>query len=112
MRPRARFWAEAVLGEAPLKQRRTTTWYLDPPGPAPAFPHRVVNTEPVRLWDSKARQWYDGRGVAELGDAHFAVDPRDGQRRLLVSATTQVPGNQGGLVVRDYVVHRRPPVVG
>ena len=99
-----------VTGEAPLQQRRTTTWYLDVPGPAPTLPNLEVTTEPVRLWDSKTRDWYDSRGVAGLETARFATDPRDGKRRLLVSATMQVPGNRGGLVVRDYLVRRRPVV--
>jgi hypothetical protein len=100
-----------VSAETPLQQQRTTAWYLDPPTPAPTLPHLDVSTEAVRLWDSKAGEWYDRRGVAELEAARFAADPRDGQRRLLVSATMQVPGNRGGLVVRDYLIRRRPPVV-
>jgi len=108
-----------INNEAPLKQQRTTTWFLSLPGDAkdttfPPFlpqPHIEITTEPIQLWNSKDEEWYDRRGVAAIDDATLATDPRDNRRKLRVSATMDVPGNRGGLVVRDYVVRVRPAIV-
>jgi hypothetical protein len=108
-----------ICDEEPLKQRRTTTWYLPLPGPPAivavpathALDQVEVTTTAVRLWDSKDERWYDSRGVADIDDARFEADPRDNTRRLRVGATMQVSDSRGGLVVRDYLVRRRPPVI-
>jgi hypothetical protein len=95
-----------VNDESPLKQERTTTWYLPLPTEAARDPSSPleIETESIRLWDDKADKWYESRGVRSLEPARDAIDPRDRRRKLRVSATMAVPGDRGGLVVRDYVV--------
>ena len=98
-----------VNDESPLQQERTTTWYLPLPGEAALDTSAPIEitTEPLSLWDSKNDDWYDSRGVSTIESARQAIDPRDGRRRLRLSATMQVPQNRGGIVVRDYVVQAR-----
>lgn len=112
-----------VSDEAYLQQERTTTWYLDLPGDAvrdnPFQPGLFVSieikTEPIMLWNSASAEgfseWYDMRGVCSIDSAEIAIDPRDNQRKLRVSATMCKPLKRGGLVVRDYVLRVKPQVV-
>lgn len=110
-----------VNNELPLKQRRTTTWYLPLPGrvedapfpprpPTVPFTHYDITTEEIPLWNSKTDEWYDRRGVSAIEEARLEIDPRDNRQKLRVNATMEVPGNRGGLIVRDYVVQLRPDV--
>jgi hypothetical protein len=98
-----------VNDESPLQQQRTTTWYLPLPGEAAADTSAPIDitSESLRLWDSKNDEWYYTRGVSTLEVARPAIDPRDGRRRLRLSATMKVPGERGGIVVRDYLVRAR-----
>ena len=109
-----------VSGETPLKQERTTTWFLPLPGRVgdspfpPAPPTNLqsfeITTTPLQLWDHKTDTFYDSRGVRTIEEAQIAVDPRDNRRKLRVSATMAVAGNRGGIIVRDYLVRVKPDV--
>ena len=99
-----------INGENYMKKERTTTWYLDLPGDAgtggPTSLPTSVTVEEIRqpLWDGKEEAWYTSRRVKSFAPWALAADPRDGRKKLKVSATMKIPDTRGGLVVRDYIV--------
>lgn len=104
--------------ESFVARPRRTTWYLAPPAlPAPDPLHPVVNVmqldvveEPRRLWEGNLQKLYDSRGLDAFPPAQFAEDPRDGHWKLKVEIRMKKPGNHGGIVVRDFLVRRVPPL--
>ena len=96
-----------ITGEDYLKRERTTTWFLDLPGNAGPHATVKVDEQPQQLWDGEAEAFYESRGVSSFPEGELAIDPRDGERKLRVNATMEVPDNKGGIVVRDYGIRAR-----
>lgn len=91
-----------------VRKARTTTWYLELPPIVARFPERltevVIEERPRRLWNSAKKRLIASRGVQSFPPATLAIDPRDGRRKLKVTATMEPPDKHGGLVIRDYLV--------
>lgn len=96
-----------INDEPYLKKERTTTWYLDLPSDAyDNFRATVVKVHEERrkLWLKERDQYFTEYGVKKLPVWELAIDPRDGKKKLKVTATMNIPDNVGGIVVTDYVV--------
>jgi hypothetical protein len=109
-----------INGESYLEKQRTTTWSLAFPGdaflPGGSF---EVTEDKIELLDVPRRARYVSRGVA-AGPTFEVVTPPSplpgpprpaSGHKLRVSATMVDPNNYGGIVVRDYDITVRPPVV-
>lgn len=102
-----------------VQRRRTTTWFLDPPGRPPTSRRRPVfdaeifttlevDEEPRALWNGDTEAMYAERRVAAISPPQFSEDPRDGRTKVRVSITMEEPDSHGGIVVRDYLIRRVP----
>jgi hypothetical protein len=98
-----------IDGESYLKKERTTTWYLDLPEDAYnswGASNVTIDFQDQRqqLWDGSRNSWYALRGVKSYAEPSIVIDPKDGKKKLKVSATMNIPDNWGGRMVHDYVI--------
>lgn len=98
-----------INGESYLEKDRTTTYYLDLPDNAYNNSPEVhvninVQRQPQRLWDGQRKRLYDGRAWKTFPSHALEIDPRDGRKKLKVTATMKEPDNFGGIVVVDYTI--------
>jgi len=101
-----------IDGESYVKKERTTRFYLDLPQDAYPAPteHAVTTTvrqEQQKLWNGDLKVWYSGRGWKWLRHS-VEVDPRDGRKKLRVTARMKKPDRLGGIIVVDYIVRTSP----
>lgn len=96
-----------INDEPYLERERTTTWYLDLPSDAyDDFRASVVkvHAEQRNLWLQHQGYYFTDLNVKDGPDWELAVDPKDGRKKLKVTATMNVPDKFGGIVVTDYAV--------
>jgi hypothetical protein len=104
-----------INGHDYLQKDRTTTWFLDLPSDAYASTSDdlvtiEVDGQLVQMWDMHEDRSYLWRGVkspiANIEGLQWSLeaDPKDGRRKLKVSATMAQPDERGGIVVQDYTI--------
>lgn len=96
-----------INNETYLQKARTTTWYLDLPKNAyDSFKSPIINVQEQRrkLWLIEENQVYTELGLKMGPIYEVAIDPKDGKKKLKVTATMEIPDKYGGIVITDYTI--------